>query len=169
MTKVLVLNNSFEPLNVCDWKRAVSMVVTGKVEVLEYADHGPSGSASESRIPVVVRLKRFVKRPQLRLAPSRRNIFHRDGWACRYCGAHGHGVKLTLDHVTPRCQGGKNSWENLVTACSRCNGRKGGQNLEESGMKLSKVPSRPRHVAAFRASMYKKLGQSHPSWEKYLP
>ncbi|HNB17300.1 MAG TPA: HNH endonuclease [Candidatus Obscuribacter sp.] len=183
MTKVLVLNSSYEPLNICEWRRALLLVNAGKATVLEseqcdcassckHSLHRRSGQdhnvASTCRSTVIV-LKRYVKRPQPRLAPSRRNILHRDGYACRYCKAGGKGVTLTLDHVIPRCQGGKNSWENLVTACSVCNGRKGGRSLEESGMVLSPMPHYPLQVATFRASMFRRLGMSHPSWDKYLP
>lgn len=176
MTKVLVLSSSHEPLNICDWRRALSLITAGKATVLESYEAKAHGSDQRA---AVIMLKRphplaglyagLDKRQPPRLAPSRRNILHRDGYACRYCKAHGPAVTLTLDHVTPRCQGGKNSWENLVTACSRCNNKKGGRNLEESGMSLTPVPHYPTNVAAFRASMFRKLGMSHPSWEKYLP
>lgn len=177
MSKVLVLNNSNEPLNVCSWARAMAMITSGKVDVVDYSEHslgtGSSAAAKlaesgSARIPAVIRLKRYVHVPQLRLAPSRRNILHRDGYACRFCGAHGKSVQLTLDHVTPRCQGGKNSWENLVTACQRCNNKKGGRTLEQSGMKIKPIAARPKDVTGFRISLYMKLGQSEPAWEKYI-
>lgn len=176
MSKVLVLNNSNEPLNVCTWARAMAMVAAGKVEIVDYVQSATTGGAASTsplgatagKQPSVIRLKRYVHVPQLRLAPSRRNIFHRDGYACRFCGGHGKGVTLTLDHVTPRCQGGKNTWENLATACSRCNNKKGGRNLEQSGMRLRPVAARPKDVNNFRVSLYMKLGLSDPSWQKYL-
>ena len=90
-------------------------------------------------------------------------------FSAEWCKARGKGVVLTLDHVTPRCQGGKNSWENLATSCFACNNKKGGRNLEESGMVLTPVPPRPAEVVAFRASMFRRLGMSCPSWDKYLP
>ncbi len=180
MSKVLVLDNANEPLNICDWKRAASLITTGKATVLEEleepsstgttgGDEGNGAAASKQKRATVIRLKRSVKRPQPRLSPSRRNIFHRDNYTCRYCKARGKGVVLTLDHVTPRCQGGKNSWENLATSCFACNNKKGGRNLEESGMVLTPVPPRPAEVVAFRASMFRRLGMSCPSWDKYLP
>lgn len=176
MSKVLVLNNSNEPLNVCSWSRAMAMIAAGKVDVVDYAQPALGNSSGTAQTddgsapahPAVIRLKRYVHVPHLRLAPSRRNIFHRDGYACRFCGGHGKGVVLTLDHITPRCQGGKNTWENLATACSRCNGKKGGRNLEQSGMQLKPVAARPKDPNAFRVSVYIKIGQADPSWQKYI-
>lgn len=165
MSKVLVLNASYEPLNICEWRRAILLIQAGKAEVLEQESDEKSGSNKAT----VIKLKRYVKRPQPRLLPSRRNIFHRDGYACRYCKAKGKGVRLTLDHVKPKCQGGKNSWTNLVTACSTCNHKKGGRDLKQSGMVLAPVPPYPNQVATFRASMFRQLGMSHASWDKYLP
>ncbi len=175
MSKVLVLNASYEPLNICEWRRAVLLIQAGKAEVLEHECDDKSiscsgaGAANPKCKATVIKLKRYVKRPQPRLLPSRRNIFHRDGYACRYCKAKGKGVRLTLDHVKPKCQGGKNSWTNLVTACSVCNHKKGGRDLKQSGMVLAPVPPYPNQVATFRASMFRQLGMSHASWDKYLP
>lgn len=165
MKKVLVIDGSGEPLNFCSWKRAFAMLSTGRGKVLELE----SGEAGDPSFPAVIHLKRKVADfAPPRLVPGRRNIFHRDGYACLYCGAHGEGVHLTLDHVVPRCDGGKNTWENLATACFACNQKKGCRSLEESGMVLKSIPVRPLQAIAFRADLYISVGQGHASWAKFF-
>jgi 5-methylcytosine-specific restriction endonuclease McrA len=142
MAHVLVLNASYEPLNVCTVRRAHVLVFKGKAEVIE--DLGkPLRSAAETFVwPHVIRLLSYVRVPKsVQRKISRRALFARDGWRCQYCGTDS--GKLTLDHVVPRSRGGESSWENVVTSCAPCNLRKGNRMLEEVGMRLHAPPRAP--------------------------
>ena len=123
--QVLVLNASYEPLNVCTVKRAHVLVFKGKAEVIESLDR-PLRSASSTFVwPNVIRLVHYVRVPRtVKRKISRRALFARDGWRCVYCGSAG---RLTLDHVVPRSRGGDSVWENVVTSCAPCNLRKARQ------------------------------------------
>jgi len=139
--QVLVLNASYEPLNVCSVRRAHVLVFKGKAEVLE--DLGqPLRSASDTfQWPHVIRLLHFVRVPRaVKRKISRRALFARDGYKCVYCGSNG---RLTLDHVLPRSRGGDSVWENVVTSCAPCNLRKGNRTPEEVQMRLHISPRAP--------------------------
>ncbi len=161
---VLVLNASFEPLHVCSIKRAVTLLMHEIAERIEDGTrmlHSPSTSIP---VPSVIRLKRYVKRPpRFHIAFNRRNVFRRDNHACQYCGHHG--GDLTLDHVVPRSRGGKNSWENIVTACRECNSKKRDRTPEEAKMRLLRQPYAPRFVFT---TAYGQAPRLDPAWEKYL-
>jgi 5-methylcytosine-specific restriction endonuclease McrA len=146
---VLVLNASYEPLNVCSTRRAYVLVFKGKAEVVERLDK-PLRSASGSFIwPHVIRLLHYVRVPRaIQRKISRRALFARDGWRCVYCGTSG--GRLTLDHVVPRSKGGESIWENVVTACAPCNLRKGDRTPEQVGMELRSVPRPPAPVLFIR-------------------
>ena len=128
---VLVLNASYEPLNVCSVRRAHVLVFKGKAEVVERLDQ-PLRSATGSFIwPHVIRLLHYVRVPRaIQRKISRRALFARDGWRCAYCGTSS--GRLTLDHIVPRSKGGESVWENVVTACAPCNLRKGDRPLEQA-------------------------------------
>jgi 5-methylcytosine-specific restriction endonuclease McrA len=142
MAHVLVLNASYEPLNVCTVRRAHVLVFKGKAEVIEELGK-PLRSAAETFVwPHVIRLLSYVRVPKsVQRKISRRALFARDGWRCQYCGNES--GKLTLDHVVPRSRGGESSWENVVTSCAPCNLRKGNRMLEEVGMRLHAPPRAP--------------------------
>ena len=141
-TEVLVLNQDYEPLNVCAMPRAFRLVIGGKAEIL--AEGRPIRSASRSwAAPSVVRLRHRVRRPRPRAKLSRKEVFARDGHRCQYCGRGG--VPLTIDHVVPKSRGGDSwAWENLVTACMACNHRKGDRAPEAAGLQLLRRPFEPR-------------------------
>jgi 5-methylcytosine-specific restriction endonuclease McrA len=145
MGQVLVLNASYEPLNVCTVRRAHVLVFKGKAEVIEHLDQ-PLRSATGSFIrPHVIRLVHYVRVPRaVQRKISRRALFARDGWRCVYCGTSS--GRLTLDHVVPRSKGGESIWENVVTACAPCNLRKGDRTLEQAGMELRTPPRPPQPV-----------------------
>ena len=145
MGHVLVLNASYEPLNITTWKRAVVMLLKGKAEGLE---HDPTFLLRPDQMrPTVIRLRQFVRVPYRQLALTRRNIFQRDGHACQYCGYKGD--KLSIDHIQPRSRGGINSWDNVTTACLPCNVRKGNRTPREAGMTLVRTPHRPLSSLSF--------------------
>ena len=131
---VLVLNQNYEPLNVCNLPRAFRLVFGEKAEVIEYDHQVIRTPRTEYRAPSVIRLQYLIRRPRPRVKLSRREVFARDRHTCQYCGRQAH--DMTLDHVMPRHRGGGHTWENLVTACKPCNHRKGGKTLEEARLHL---------------------------------
>ena len=145
MHQVLVLNASYEPLNVTTVRRAHVLVFKGKAEVLEQLDHPLRSATGAYAWPHVIRLVTYVRVPRtVQRKISRRALFARDGWKCVYCGsANG---RLTLDHVVPRSRGGASVWENVVTSCAPCNLRKGDRLLEEASMHLATPPRPPAPV-----------------------
>lgn len=133
-TSVLVLNSSYEPLNITSWKRAIVLLLKEKAQVLSNR---------------VIRLLNYVKVPLSKIIshkPSRAMIYKRDNHTCQYCGST---KRLTIDHVLPRCRGGQDTWENLVVACSTCNTKKGDKFLEQTGMKLVRNPRAPFNKMQF--------------------
>lgn len=163
---VLVLNQNYEPINVCTLRRAIVLVICSKAEVIEaYATPLYTQSFSYEA-PSVIRLHQLIKRPRPRVKLTRREVFQRDRFTCQYCGTtHG---DLTLDHVVPRSKGGPHTWENLVTACRACNHRKGGKTVNEARMKLMQVPYEPR--AGVYYSIERRLQSAAlDSWLKFLP
>ena len=160
---VLVLNQNYEPLSVCSVKRAVLLMLLGKVEMIETMDGLYLRSVSSSiRVPSVVRLGLYVKTPRKRILLSRKNILKRDGNRCMYCGKSD--GPMTIDHVIPKKLGGEDTWENLVCACTRCNHKKGDRTLEQANMKLIKKPSRPNHLMFIQ----RYVGISDNNWKPYL-
>ena len=163
MGHVLVLNASYEPLNVCTVRRAHVLVFKGKAEVIEHLGK-PLRSAAESFVwPHVIRLLRYVRVPRsVQRKISRRALFARDRWRCQYCGNDG--GKLTLDHVVPRSRGGESIWENVVTSCAPCNLRKGDRTAEEAGMRLRTSPRPPAPTLFVTLS----ASRIPDGWEPYL-
>jgi 5-methylcytosine-specific restriction endonuclease McrA len=163
---VLVLNQNYEPLNVCNVRRAILLVFDGKAEILEC--HGqPVKSATRSfPSPSVIRMVYLIHRPRPRVKLTRKEVFIRDGYLCQYCGRHAH--DLTIDHVVPRSRGGEHSWENLVSACKPCNHRKGGKLLAEARMTLRKEPREPR-AGRYYTIERRIEGALHHQWSKFLP
>jgi 5-methylcytosine-specific restriction endonuclease McrA len=139
--QVLVLNASYEPLNVCSVRRAHVLVFKGKAEVLEELGQPLRSATDTFQWPHVIRLLHFVRVPRaVKRKISRKALFARDGHKCVYCGSTG---RLTLDHVVPRSRGGDSVWENVVTSCAPCNLRKGNRTPEEVHMRLLVTPRPP--------------------------
>ena len=141
--QVLLLNASYEPLNVINWQRAIKLVFLNKVEVVEESAREISSITVSMRVPSVVRLMGFVRFRRKDAKYSRRNIYARDKHQCQYCGKQFTPADLTCDHVIPRSRGGRAEWDNIVTCCVPCNRRKGGQTPEEARLVLIKRPTRP--------------------------
>ena len=161
---VLVLNQSYEPLNLCRTRRAIVLMFRGKAEVLENS-RGEIRSAHRAfQIPSVIRLVYMVKRPRHQKKLSRLEVFNRDQYTCQYCGRQT--KELTLDHVIPRRWGGQHAWDNVVSACIPCNRRKGGRTPEEAGMRLLRQPRSPRNDGFY---IPYHLLNNHGEWQKYLP
>jgi 5-methylcytosine-specific restriction endonuclease McrA len=164
--EVLVLNSDYEPLNVCNVRRAITLVHLGKAEVLHHDERTVHTYAGEWLSPSVLKLRHQVRRPVPQLRLSRRSVFARDNYQCQYCGITGR--ELTIDHVIPKRLGGPGTWENLVTCCRRCNAKKGDKSLNQSGMRLRREPKRPRYVPYISLAKYV-AGQKNEVWRNYLP
>ena len=139
---VLVLNLNYVPLNICTVRRAVILVGKSKAELLENHRGQLRTVSSLVDVPSVIRLDYMVKKPFLPRKLSKKEVFLRDRKTCQYCGKKCQDDDLTLDHVVPRHQHGKNTWENVVAACNRCNRRKAGMTPAEANM-LAQEPRAP--------------------------
>ena len=160
---VLVLNQNYEPINVCSVRKATILVFRGKAQIVEHAGQELRSISDRFPIPSVVRLVLYIRIPPKRMVLSKRNIIKRDGHQCQYCGATH--ATMTVDHVIPRTMGGGDTWENLVCACARCNNVKGYRSAEQVGMKLVRKPRRPNHVTFIRLMAG---GVPDQRWKPYL-
>ena len=162
---VLVLNQSYEALNICRARRAVVLLLQGKAEMLENGLGFIHTTNDVFPIPSVIKLAYMVKRPQPERKLTRLGVFHRDQYTCQYCGKESQ--QLTIDHVIPRHQSGQHSWENMVSACIPCNRRKAGRTPQQARMKLIHQPSQPRSNIPFYIPRHYLVILSE--WQKYLP
>jgi 5-methylcytosine-specific restriction endonuclease McrA len=166
---VLVLNRNYQPVHVTSVKRALSLLYLGVAKAIdaqyrlyEFEDWAALSAASPHdsintinrriRVPRVVVLSAYEYLPRGRVRFSRLNIYARDHDTCQYCARTLPRSELNLDHVVPRSQGGKTSWENVVCSCVPCNLKKGGRTPAQARMKLLKVPTRPRWTPFFRGA-----------------
>lgn len=161
---VLLLNQNYEPLNVCPVRRAVVLVNKGKAEVLENGMGYIRTIAMDVSAPSVIRLIYQVRRPMPQRRFSRREAFLRDKFRCQYCGVESH--DLTLDHVVPRHRGGKHEWSNVVSACSSCNHRKANRTPSEAGMPLRSMPAPPPTNPYYPFLAYL---DKREEWKKFIP
>ena len=160
--RVLVLNASYEPLHVTSVKRAITLVQYGVAEVLEIGGDVVRSPSTVLRVPSVIRLRRYVRRPRVHPVPfNRRNVLRRDTYTCQYCGSE---QDLTLDHVLPRSRGGRHGWENVITACRPCNQRKGNRTPDEAGMPLRTRPRAP----TFGVYAHGQFAHWQPEWAQYI-
>ena len=162
----LLLNSTFEPLKVVSWKKAVLMVLLGKVEVVEEYDRMIRGVSHTLRLPAVIRLKRYIGKGTPIIKFSRQNLYIRDGGKCQYCGSPFSQRELTYDHVIPRSKGGETEWTNVVTCCVTCNLKKGGRTPEEAGMFLIRRPKAPIWIPLLSMSLG--LKETPEPWRDYL-
>ncbi|HAC66075.1 MAG TPA: HNH endonuclease [Cyanothece sp. UBA12306] len=162
MGKVLVLNASYEPLNITSWRRAVVLLLKGKAEQLE--DNGQF-IYTDFPLPSVIRLRYYVRVPYKEIPLTRRNILERDRHTCQYCNYRGE--QLTLDHIIPRSRGGGDTWENLAAACVRCNVKKGNRTPKEANMTLLCQPRRPYSSLHFELVKHTRNNLNH-EWRKYV-
>ena len=160
---VLILNVNYEPLHVCNTKRALSLVFQGKAEILLNGRGTIRSASAFFDIPSVIKLGYMVKRPRLQVSLTKREILRRDEYTCQYCGRRM--TVLTIDHVIPRRLGGQHLWTNVVAACSPCNRRKGGKTPENANMQLRRPPLRPSDSAYYRFGHHL---VSHEEWEQFI-
>lgn len=158
---VLVLNFSYEPLNITNIKRAVTMMVVGKAEMVEAKDglkiHSPSTILP---VPSVIRLKYYINPYSFTVKLTRKNLYKRDNGRCQYCGTT---KNLTIDHIIPTSRNGETTWANCVLCCHSCNSRKGQRTPREAGMKLLKRPKEPTIL-----SFLHRYITEDENWKKYL-
>jgi 5-methylcytosine-specific restriction endonuclease McrA len=165
MTQVLVLNATYEPLNVVSLRRAVLLLLKEKAEIVEAAEAWLHSEQIALPVPLVIRLVYYVRIPRhFSLPLSRRTVLARDHYTCQYCGERLPRAKLTIDHVVPRSRGGETRWENVVAACGPCNRRKGNRTPDEARMPVHRPPRRPRYLALTLLE-----GTGAPdAWNKYM-
>lgn len=144
--RTLVLTPWMTPHKIISWERATVLFLLGKVDVVEAYDEEIRSRTVSLPAPSVVRLKRTHPRQRRGVRFSRANVFARDGYRCQYCGIRMPVRELNYDHVIPRVQGGKTTWENIVSSCYPCNDRKGGRTPEEAGMTLLTRPIVPKSL-----------------------
>ena len=159
--RTLILNQDFRPLTVCGYKKAFLLVYLKKAELLEDDDQPLRTVDNSFALPSVIRLNKYANLPYKGVMLTRQNIFKRDAFTCQYCGSE---KDLTLDHLVPRSKGGKSIWTNLVTACKRCNSKKGHYTPEASGMKLIRAPFKPSYIMFIRDFS----GHINERWKRYL-
>ena len=160
---VLVLNANFEPINVCNLRRAVGLILAERAALVVNGRGVIHSINSTFPRPSIIRLQNMVHRPHTRVRLSRREIFRRDNFTCQYCGKRS--LDLTIDHVVPRHLGGKHTWGNVVTACAACNHRKGGRQPAEANMNLRHNPIEPPSSAIY---VFGRHLNEYAEWEPFL-
>lgn len=166
MHEVLVLNSNYEPLNVCNMRRAVALIMLGKAEVLQQREQPLATLGGAVSAPSVLKMRYQVRRPMPQLRLSRHSVLARDNYTCQYCGSKG--KDLTIDHVVPKWAGGPHTWDNLVASCRRCNLKKADKTPQQAHMKLARKPRRPHFVPYLSLPTYLKAQGRH-EWRMFLP
>ena len=163
---VLVLNQNYFPVNICNARRAIKLIYKDKAEILEQGKEVIYAAELSLPVPSVIRLTRFIKQPKIRLALNRRNILRRDNYTCQYCGDQPPVSELTIDHIIPRSRNGMDSWSNVVTACKSCNNIKADRTPVQAKMLLRSVPKDPSQNFAMILSW--RLPNHTDDWKPYL-
>lgn len=159
---VLVLNQDYRALSLCSVERAIVLLHLHKVDLVEAApDRFVRSPSTQMPWPSIIRLKGYIRLPYKKVMLTRKNVFRRDAHRCQYCDSTD---RLTIDHVIPRSRGGRDTWENLVAACTPCNSKKGSMTLDEAMMPLRRKPFRPSHVMFIRDY----VGSLDEAWKPYL-
>ncbi|MBA7626744.1 hypothetical protein ES703_34200 [subsurface metagenome] len=160
---VLLLNQNYEPLTILRVKRAIALVILGKVDLIENVDGELLHSISLIYpVPSVIRLKYFVRIKRKEITLTKKNIIKRDNHQCQYCGKKT--GMMTTDHITSKALGGSDSWENLVCACLECNNRKGNRSIGEAKMKLTRKPKKPNYLTF----VLNEFGKPKAKWRPFL-
>ena len=159
---VLVLNQNYEPVSVCNAKRAIVLVYLGKAEIVEQLNWNLHSIKTAMPFPSVVRLIVYIHKPRTKVVLNRKNIIKRDYHTCQYCGKKN--LPMTVDHIIPKQFGGDDSWTNLICACIKCNNKKGNRTPEQANMNLLKTPKKPSHLFFIQFLIEK----PQQSWKPYL-
>jgi 5-methylcytosine-specific restriction endonuclease McrA len=166
MTRVLVLTPAYVPHKVISWERAIVMFFNSKVQIVDVYDEELRSPSLTMKMPSVVRLVRNPAGVKRSVKFSRVNVFTRDGYRCQYCGSPKRMAELNYDHVVPRHFGGRTVWENIVTSCYGCNGRKANRTPEQAGMKLLRKPYAPKTLPLMPPRFDPR--DIPPSWADYV-
>ena len=164
---VLVLNASYEPINVCAARRALVLVLKGVAAPEETSASHVHSARQAVGVPSVIRLLEYRRIPMQARSLSRKNIMMRDRYTCQYCHRTFSTNELTLDHVIPRSRAGETTWENLVAACRSCNHRKGSRTPEEAHLRLIRPPFEPRSDVYSLFTPYL-ADERNEAWRGYL-
>tara|TARA_Y100000996_G_C22185743_1_gene504804 strand:+ start:52 stop:570 length:519 start_codon:yes stop_codon:yes gene_type:complete len=160
--KVLLLNSSYEPMMIIGAKRAVVLFFLDKVDFVEKTKICIRSEKNKIFLPSVIKLKTYIYMTFNKIPLTRKNILQRDNYTCQYCGKFS--KNITIDHIVPKDKNGKDSWSNLVSACSKCNHLKSNKLLNDTSMRLLKKPARPQHINF----MQKFINEDYKSWKPYL-
>ena len=166
MESTLLLSATYEPIKIISWKKAVVLTVLGKVDVLEEYQREVHSPTITVPLPAVIKLHRYVKNLPRRVKFSRQNLYHRDNYTCQYCHRVHPSSQLTYDHVIPRSRGGQTTWTNVVTACIRCNLKKGNKPLHQVSFNLLKEPREPKWLPVFGPHLG--MDSAPDMWRTYL-
>ena len=185
LNDVLVLNRNWVALHIINWRKAISLIYQDAAHALDKdyisytyndwqsfstanaEDYAKISTVSYSvAIPEIVVLTKYDRLPTRDVKFSRENILHRDKYKCQYCGGEFTVKELTVDHINPRCLGGKNTWENLVACCKDCNTKKADKSLAQVGMRLIKKPIKPNWLNPITNARVK--AHICKSWSKFL-
>ena len=166
---VLVLSNAWVPVKRVPWQRALTLLYEEKVApVTHYPNWRVRSASAEWAVPSIIRFLNVQLRRRRSIKFSRENIWLRDHGACQYCGLKVSPDDYEFEHVVPRAQGGKTEWENIVTACTGCNQRKGGRTPAQAGMRLLIVPVKPKSLPV-TDGMYLRWKPGMPEeWRDFL-
>ena len=160
VTDVLVLNFTYEALNITSFQRAVKLLFSGKAEMVHRRDDVIKSTSLEMKLPSIIRMLYYIKRPMQKVALTKKNVLLRDDYTCQYCHLKGERM-MTVDHVLPKSKGGPSTWENLVCACMRCNNRKNNRTPEHANMKLKRKPKAPKYIPWIRVKRNTLPGEWH--------
>lgn len=161
-SRVLVLNQNYEPLSVCSARKAIILLYLEKAEMVEHNHETVHSISTSLPLPSIVRLIRLIKRPRNQVQLTRKNVIKRDRHICQYCGRTD--KAMTVDHVIPKNRGGRDTWENLVCACTECNGKKGNRTPQEARMPLKRKPRKPGYLFFIQHL----VGIPDERWKPYL-
>ncbi len=163
VTDVLVLNATYEALNVTSLQRAVKLVFAGKAEVLHQHERLLRAATFQMRMPSIIRMLYYIRRPRQQVALTKKNVLLRDDYRCQYCGNKANGP-MTVDHIVPKSAGGPSTWENLCCACLDCNNRKNNRTPQDANLKLLRKPRRPKYIPWIQVKRHTVPGE----WYKFL-
>lgn len=166
MESTLLLAATYEPIDVISWQDAVRLMTLGKAEVIEEYDKDLRSTYLIIKMPAVVRLVSMFRKRKKKVKFSRVNIYARDKYKCQYCGKTGKMKDFTFDHVVPKSRGGKTTWDNIVTCCTACNGKKGDKLPKEAGMQLKAKPEQPSWLPAVTIRVSQRSVPD--AWRDYL-
>lgn len=163
MNNVLVLNFTYEALNITSVRRAVKLLFAGKAEVVHRGDFRVASPSFAMFMPTIIRMLYYIRRPMQRVALTKKNVLLRDDYECQYCGNRTESL-MTVDHVLPKSRGGPSTWENLVCACIRCNNRKNNRTPDDANMPLKRKPRAPKFIPWVQVTR----NTLPDEWQKFL-